>query len=578
MTQPQHPAPENPSPENPTPENHAKSAPSIPGQTTEQTWRRVHPISPFIRSWSALLVFVYLIMSFSVRELQNFIETVNVSVGQSLLILLGMMFVILLVAAGLYAISWRFYQFRITTDAVELHAGVIFRRRRYMRLDRLQAVDIVRPFFARIFGLSKLSLHAADGAETTLTLEYVREAEAERLRREILYLASGAQDDPNLDPTAGSDEAVAQHPAAPAAPDYPYAQYLQQYVQHNPHGLNEDVAASADFAAPAQSSKTPSRELLTIPFGRVIGAAIMTGLSTGFWTAIMGGATTGFFIWLGSTGDGNSAAMPFGLLMLLLFGGVGLFTTVITAFTQVNANFNFTAKTSDSGVRVTSGMLSTSSHTIPPGRIQAIQVTQPLVYRYFGWYRIHVTVAGYGLTDSSTTVLPVGTFDDVIIMLSVLAPDPGVEYANDLIYNALKYATDDDGFTRVPSRARIWQPVAGRRHGYSTTPTLLLIRFGRLRRNLAMIPHERIQQSAVHQTLSDKLSRTVSASFSTPPGPVRTTIKNQEPAELIQLFFEEAEIAANARRISDKNQWMAQEELDTFEKAAEKARTAGESA
>src|SRR5690625_6220496 len=174
----------------------------------EQVWLLVHPISPFIRSWSALLIFVYLIMSFAVQELQGFIEAFNLSVGQSLLIMLGLVVAILLVAAGLYAISWWFYQFRISADDVQLHSGVIFRRRRYMRLDRLQAVDIVRPFFARIFGLSKLSLHAADGAETTLTLEYVRETEAEQLRREILHLASGAQGDPTLDPNIA---------AAPAA-------------------------------------------------------------------------------------------------------------------------------------------------------------------------------------------------------------------------------------------------------------------------------------------------------------------------------------------------------------------------
>ncbi|GAA4107043.1 PH domain-containing protein [Enteractinococcus coprophilus] len=551
-------------------------APEEHSDDVEPGWRRVHPISPFIRSWSVLLIFVYMIMNFSVQELREVIETFNLTVGQSLLILLGLVVATLTVAAGLYAISWRFYQFRITSDAVQLHSGVIFRRRRYMRLDRLQAVDIVRPFFARIFGLSKLSLHAADGSETTLTLEYVRETEAERLRHEILYLASGAQDDPNLDPTGDSIEPSTQA-IGPQLPDYPFADYLGQYVEHNPHGVPEHVA-TPHTAQPAQDNHAGSRELLTIPFGRVIGAALLTGAATGVWTAIFGGTTTGFFIWLGARNDAEPLAIPLGVLIFLIFLGVALFTAGITAFTQVNANFNFTAKTSSSGVRVTSGMLSTSSHTIPPGRIQAIQITQPLIYRYFGWYRIQVTVAGYGQTDTSTTVLPVGTFDDVITMLSVLAPDPGIEYANDLIFNALKFTADDDGFTRVPSRARIWQPVAGRRHGYTTTPTLLLIRFGRLRRNLAMIPHERLQQSSMYQTLSDKLSGTVSAWFVTPPGPVRTHLRNQEPAALVELFFAEAKIAANARRISDKNQWMAPEELETFEKAAAKAQANGSGA
>lgn len=547
-------------------------------QTPDIPWRRVHPISPFIRSWSALLVFVYLIMNLSVQTLRDIVESFDLSVAQSLLLLLGVVVAILVVAAVLYAIAWRFYQFRITSDAVELHAGVIFRRRRYMRLDRLQAVDIVRPFFARIFGLSKLSLHAADGAETTLNLDYLKEAEAERLRREILYLASGAQDDPSLDPTSehtGEDHSEALPSLYDRAPQYPYADYLSAYVQHTPHGVIEAVS-QPDGVIPRQPGhttqpKAPPRDLLTIPFPRVLGSAVVSGIGAGIFSGIWALVIGGFFLWFGIDGESETSATPLVIGSAIGFLAITGIVSLITAFSQVNSNFNFTARTSDSGVRVTSGMLSTSSHTIPPGRIQAIQIYQSIAYRFFGWYRIQVTVAGYGLTDSSTIVLPVGKFNDVLIMLSVLAPDPGVENADELIYHALKYTSDDDGFTHVPSRARIWQPVAGRRHGYSTTPTLLMIRYAKLRRILAMIPHERIQQSTVHQSLSDKCSGTLSAKFSTPAGPVRVDIRNQEPRELIQLFFDEAAIAARARRMTDKNQWMAEDELETLAKAAVKA-------
>ena len=64
----------------------------------------------------------------------------------------------------------------------ELHAGVIFDDDVTCAWTTV-AVDIDRP--CRIFGLSKLALHAADGSETTLTLEYLKETDAEQLRREI---------------------------------------------------------------------------------------------------------------------------------------------------------------------------------------------------------------------------------------------------------------------------------------------------------------------------------------------------------------------------------------------------------
>src|SRR5699024_12820837 len=93
-------------------------------------WRRGPPISPVIRSWSVLLIFGYLLTNLSFQTLGGIVERFRLSVGQAILIFVGIVVLALLLAGALYAIAWRFYQFRITSDAVELHAGGIFRRRR----------------------------------------------------------------------------------------------------------------------------------------------------------------------------------------------------------------------------------------------------------------------------------------------------------------------------------------------------------------------------------------------------------------------------------------------------------------
>ncbi len=61
-----------------------------------------------------------------------------------------------------------------------------------------------------------------------------------------------------------------------------------------------------------------------------------------------------------------------------------------------NKGYNFTAAISPDGIRLRYGLLDTQAQTLPPGRIQALMVTQPPLWRIFGWYRIHVNVAGYG--------------------------------------------------------------------------------------------------------------------------------------------------------------------------------------
>ncbi|MBK0297088.1 hypothetical protein IAE22_35140, partial [Bacillus sp. S34] len=60
-----------------------------------------------------------------------------------------------------------------------------------------------------------------------------------------------------------------------------------------------------------------------------------------------------------------------------------------------------------------------SNETLPPGRIHAVSVAQPLLWRPFGWWDVRInraTNAGNGASNNqqvSSIVLPVGTARDV---------------------------------------------------------------------------------------------------------------------------------------------------------------------
>jgi putative membrane protein len=83
--------------------------------------------------------------------------------------------------------------------------GILFRRSRRIRLDRLQSVDVVRPLVARLLGLAELRLEVAGGSGPEAPLAYLSEGDALRLRAELLARAAGiAQDTP---------EAPERHPA-----------------------------------------------------------------------------------------------------------------------------------------------------------------------------------------------------------------------------------------------------------------------------------------------------------------------------------------------------------------------------
>ena len=79
----------------------------------------------------------------------------------------------------------------VSRDAVKLLDGgpVLFRQQRRARLDRLQAVDVVQPLFARLAGLARITLEVAGGSGSAVTLSYLTETQATSLRNHLLARA-----------------------------------------------------------------------------------------------------------------------------------------------------------------------------------------------------------------------------------------------------------------------------------------------------------------------------------------------------------------------------------------------------
>jgi putative membrane protein len=92
-------------------------------------------------------------------------------------------------------LSWWFTRFVVEGDDLRVDSGVVFRRTRHVRLNRLQAVDVVRPLVARFLGLAELRLEVAGGSDSEGRLAYLSEPDAQRLRAELLARAAGVRPD-----------------------------------------------------------------------------------------------------------------------------------------------------------------------------------------------------------------------------------------------------------------------------------------------------------------------------------------------------------------------------------------------
>lgn len=157
-----------------------------------EEWRKVSPLSPLFGMFSAVVVVAGAL-------LWNNIDTWRVLMQQGLVEKWGLLGISIAILGAILAIAilfgiyswivWRKTAYAVTDQAVWFRTGVVFRSQRHALLERVQEVDLVRPFIPRLFGLGKLRVGVAGSGD--LTFGYLREQVLRDLRSEILSRAAG---------------------------------------------------------------------------------------------------------------------------------------------------------------------------------------------------------------------------------------------------------------------------------------------------------------------------------------------------------------------------------------------------
>jgi len=100
---------------------------------------------------------------------------------------------IVLITLLVQTVVWRGTTYAVDADAISIRSGLLVRQTRHLRLDRLQAVDVVRPLAARVLRLTELRIEVAGAGKSRVSLRYLSAAEAEALRAQILGLSHGVE-------------------------------------------------------------------------------------------------------------------------------------------------------------------------------------------------------------------------------------------------------------------------------------------------------------------------------------------------------------------------------------------------
>lgn len=454
--------------------------------------QRVHPLSPLLRGGIVVVAMV-------VAAGRQLLEGGALSWPLSGV---GAVVVVAVVAWG--ALSWWVMRFRLGTQTLLIESGILVRRSRRIRLDRVQAVEVQRPFLARLLGMAELAIETA-GSGTEATLAYLRLDHARRLRAELLERAAAAGSPPLpeqasssvLRPVASTDGAAGQ----PGS------------------GQPED----SRLGAPAVTPEPPPELLHQVPPRRLLLSQLVRTTPLVMLALVTIGATV-----MTALGE------PLGLTELVP-AAIAVASVVGTGFV---GQYNFRLSRTSQRLGVRAGLFDVRSQSIPVGRVQGVVVLEPLVWRWLGWCEVKVTVAGveHDSDDSAgltTTLLP------------VIDRAAGFRLTDSVL--------GDSGLAGAPLRpgprsARWLDPLGWRIQAVGVGADLLATRRGVIELRTDAAPRYKVQSVGLRQGPVQRRLGLATLHVHLPPGPVDPEARHRAAGELWTLALSASAAVTPARR------------------------------
>lgn len=231
-----------------------------------------------------------------------------------------------------------------------------------------------------------------------------------------------------------------------------------------------------------------------------------------------------------------------GLGLALVTGGLPI-VIVIAEFIKY---FRFTVSQSPDGLRLRFGLARTETRTVPPGRVQAIEFVEPLLWRRWGWIRVKVNIAGVGRSDSQ------GNQEETLLI-----PVATREVAEDLVARVLP-GLDLDGLDwhGAPPRARWRAPIQWRRLAVAWDDQVLVARRGRVTRRVMVIPHVRTQSVRLTEGPWERRLGLATTHVDSTPGPVEVAALHLDAAFARQVADAQSARAGRARASDRSTRWM----------------------
>jgi putative membrane protein len=285
------------------------------------------------------------------------------------------------------------------------------------------------------------------------------------------------------------------------------------------------LRAKGEHAVEHDAHQVEPEPLLVVPTNRLLGATLLSS------TVL---ASAGGLLWLIVA----TTVLDF---HIGLFAGLPLLLGVVQPiWKQVVGNHGFTLSETYDGLRTKRGLFDVQRQTVPPGRVQGLLITEPLIWRLIGWARVELDIAGVaGNSDEGeddrggAQLLPVGDRAEVAGVLARILP--GLDLSRIEMHQA-------------PERVKWLRPIGWRYLAYGADEQVLVTVRGWVSRRTSIVLHHKTQSVRLQQGPLQRRLGLANVHVDTPLGPTDAVAVHRDQFEAAALLQAQADRAREARR------------------------------
>ncbi len=284
---------------------------------------------------------------------------------------------------GYQFLNWYFYTYRFEEGYLHVKSGIIIKKERSIKQERVQTVNIRRGIIQQLFGLASLQVETAGaGGESEFNLTAVTYDEAMQIKESL--------EGPGKTPSHEVEETTDNDIDEEESGELPYKEYT--------------ISIPELFIAGA----TSGRFLLLFSILAAIFSQAVPFIPETFWETIIDQVT-------------STALITIILVALVLM----IFSWLVSAIAYVIQYINFTVRREEERLQVTWGLIEQKQLNLKLHRLQALVVQEGILRQPLGRATILAEVAGGGSKEQDyiTILFPLLQKEKLQDFLGAILPE-----------------------------------------------------------------------------------------------------------------------------------------------------------